>query len=258
LRKQKKFGVQLSNLKPGEGWMKSRLIKPFRKIPGVIPIGGFLQRKVRKWWLRLLPKEKIFTNAYKANVWGDESSASGPGSNLDETTKIREELPKLFHHLQITSILDIPCGDFFWMKEVNLDGIMYFGADIVQELIVKNRKYENGNRSFMKLNVIIDDLPEVDLVLVRDCFVHFSITDIYLAINNIYSSKSKYLLTTTFTSRDQNADIETSHLWRPLNFQCPPFSFPNPNVIINENHPQSDFSDKSLGLWNLEDLVNII
>ena len=35
-------------------------------------------------------------------------------------------------------MLDIPCGDFYWMKEVDLKDIEYIGADIVDELIKKN------------------------------------------------------------------------------------------------------------------------
>ena len=235
--------------------MKNQLIKLIRKIPGVVIIGRFLQQKFNNWWVKLLPKEKIFTDAYKSNVWGDAMSVSGPGSNLEETATIRKELPKLLHQLQISSILDIPCGDFYWMKEVDLVEIKYIGADIVQELIVNNKQYENENISFIKKNLIIDDLPEVDLVFVRDCFVHFSFSDIFLALSNMYSSKSKYVLTTTFPSRSLNTDIATSYQWRPLNFQLPPFNFPKPLAIINENHPESDFSDKSLALWKLEDLL---
>jgi len=33
----------------------------------------------------------------------------------------------LFEELEISSILDIPCGDFNWMKEINLDKYKYIG-----------------------------------------------------------------------------------------------------------------------------------
>jgi hypothetical protein len=36
-------------------------------------------------------------------------------------------------------LLDIPCGDFNWMKLLNL-GVDYIGADIVGELIAENRR----------------------------------------------------------------------------------------------------------------------
>jgi hypothetical protein len=36
----------------------------------------------------------------------------------------------------VKSLLDIPCGDFHWMRRVNLQGLSYVGADIVRELIV--------------------------------------------------------------------------------------------------------------------------
>ena len=54
-------------------------------------------------------------------------------------------LPKVFDDFGIHTILDIPCGDFHWMKHVSLDSINYTGADIVADLIQKNKqKYATG------------------------------------------------------------------------------------------------------------------
>ena len=55
----------------------------------------------------------IFQNIYFNNRWGDSSSLSGTGSNLEQTTNIIKELPSIFKKYKINSILDIPCGDFF-------------------------------------------------------------------------------------------------------------------------------------------------
>ena len=54
----------------------------------------------------------IFQNIYFNNRWGDSSSLSGTGSNLEQTTNIIKELPSIFKKYKINSILDIPCGDF--------------------------------------------------------------------------------------------------------------------------------------------------
>lgn len=35
----------------------------------------------------------------------------------------------------VRSVLDIPCGDFFWFKEIKLDLDSYIGGDIVAPLI---------------------------------------------------------------------------------------------------------------------------
>jgi hypothetical protein len=150
-------------------------------------------------------------------------------------------------------MLDIPCGDFWWMKEVELGNICYTGADIVHDLVEGNKQYENRNRSFRKLDLIRDELPAVDLVFVRDCLVHLSFEDIFKALQNIVDSKSRYLLTTTFTARDKNRDIATGQ-WRALNLVLAPFNLPQPEVLINEYHPKKEYADKCLGLWHIRDV----
>ena len=60
------------------------------------------------------------------------------------------------------------------------------------------------------MDLINDDLPKVDLIIVRDCLVHFSNKDIFKAIENIKQSKSKYLLVTTFSDLKKNENIVRS------------------------------------------------
>lgn len=200
--------------------------------------------------------EKIFTDIYTGNKFLSDESVSGVGSEINNTQVIINELPKLFSEFDIHTVLDIPCGDFNWMRYVDLKGIDYIGADIVGDLIEKNKKkHEKNNVKFEKLNLVSDKLPKVDLVLCRDCFGHFSYEDIFRAVNNIRDSGSKYLLTTTFPCKS-NHDITTG-MWRSVNLVKPPFGFPLPKNIINEKCAEEDgiFSDKSLGLWVVSDLV---
>jgi hypothetical protein len=200
--------------------------------------------------------ENIFIEIYNKNYWGDKDTISGTGSNLIQTKLIIESIPNILKEYKISTILDIPCGDFYWMNNVNLNGINYIGADIVKELIeVNTRKYESFNISFKKLNLIEDELPKVDLIFCRDCLVHFSFENIYKSITNICNSHSKYFMTTTFIEREKNVDIETGQ-WRPINFETYPFHFPEPRKIINEGCTENNniYSDKSLGLWDINDI----
>ncbi|OKL57270.1 hypothetical protein UA08_07586 [Talaromyces atroroseus] len=203
-----------------------------------------------------------FTQIYQDNSWGDSESRSGHGSNMTQTAHIRAALPSLFTELGIQSILDIPCGDFHWMQHVTSQSganMQYIGGDIVEELIASNQKaFGGGHIDFRVLNVVSSDLPRVDLVFVRDCFVHLPLAEVFKALDNIKRSGAKYLLTTTFPGHPVNNDEFLLGMWRTLNLERPPFGFPSPLKVINERCTEAflgdSFTDKSLALWPLEDL----
>lgn len=210
--------------------------------------------------------KEIFTAVYQKNTWGDESSFSGEGSNLEQTIVIRGKLIDLFREFNIKTIVDAPCGDFFWMKEIiniiSSSGVTYLGVDIVKEIVESNSaNYGNANVSFLNLNLIDDPIPEVDLILTRDCLIHLSFSNIFNIIRNYKKSNSKYLLLSTYTgSNRKNIDIDGSRLgFRALNMQKFPFLFPDPLILINEGCTEFDcaFSDKSLALWEISQ-INIL
>ena len=225
-----------------------------RRIPGLRTAYRFARCHYDSRF-RWKPVEDIFTEVCRANKWGGTESVSGRGSDLFQTRVVRRELPTVFRDFSIRTMLDIPCGDFHWMKDTDLGGVIYTGADIVADLIGKNGQHERSNVRFRKLNLIEDKLPRVDLVFCRDCLVHLSNKELFLSLHNICESGSAYLLTTTFTSCEQNRNIATGD-WRPLNFEIAPFSFPQPLMVINEECTEGSgaYSDKSLGLWRVEDI----
>src|SRR5579885_1138281 len=65
---------------------------------------------------------EIFSEIYRSNQWGASESVSGLGSELSATERVREELPKIVREFGVRSMLDIPCGDFHWMRQVDLSG----------------------------------------------------------------------------------------------------------------------------------------
>lgn len=215
-----------------------------------------LRNKYNVYKLKLKSTEDVFTDFYRRNKWGGQVSVSGTGSDNYQTRLITRELPILLNDFNISTMLDIPCGDFYWMNSVNLKGIDYIGADIVRDLIQSNReKYKRDNVCFKNLNLIRDKMPRVDLVFCRDCLVHFSFDDIFLALHNICDSQSELLLTTTFTDRKDNYDIVTGQ-WRVINLEVAPFMFPKPLKIINEECTERNgiYKDKSLALWRIRDI----
>ncbi len=200
--------------------------------------------------------ENVFNNLYEKSLWGGRESLSGSGSDPENTQTLISELPVAFDLLKVRSILDIPCGDFFWLQKVNLSGVRYVGADIVRNIVARNQKlYGNRHRKFLQLDLVRDSLPRVDLVFCRDCLVHLSNDEALKALNNIACSQSKWLMATTFTDRDNTEDIDAGW-WRPINLEKPPFSLPSPRFILNEkyNGDGGKYFDKSLGCWSIEEI----
>lgn len=193
---------------------------------------------------------ETFTDIYEKNLWGSQESISGSGSELKSTKLLIQELPLLFNKFDIKSILDIPCGDFNWMKSVDLSSTSYIGADIVNPLIEQNRiKYPNID--FRVLDLTKDDLPKVDLVFVRDCLGHLSNENVLKAIDNIKKSGSKYLLATSFTKWNFNPDIQDGG-WKCINLMIEPF-FLNPIYLINEDCQEGypHYNDKCMILFKI-------
>jgi SAM-dependent methyltransferase len=191
-----------------------------------------------------------FTEIYENNLWCSPESVSGGGSEMQNTKVIRRELPELIQKFGIKSILDIPCGDWNWMKDVDLCGASYIGADIVEPLIELNKaKYTNID--FRVLDLINDTLPKVDLVFTRDCLGHLSNENVHKAIENIKRSGSKYLLATSFTKWKVNPDIEDGG-WKCINLMIPPFQL-NPIYLINEDCQEGypHYNDKCMILFPL-------
>ena len=226
-------------------------------------VGNSLSRRLSAWRrrkqaLRDLDSktaEQVFTEIYETNAWRGEESLSGRGSDAEQTGAIERELPGLLAELNAASMLDVPCGDFHWMRSVDLGGCSYVGADIVAEAIAQNRCYKSDNVRFVCADMRRDDLPRADVVLVRDALVHFSYEDAFETLKNIGRSGSRFLLITTFAGQITNHDIVTGR-WRPLNLEAPPFGFPPPLRLISEMCTQDDesYGDKSLGLWHVKDV----
>lgn len=200
--------------------------------------------------------ENIFTPMFGVDQKDPFASSSGSGSNLMQTAVIRKEIPKLIRQLDIKTVLDAPCGDFFWMQTVDLCVEKYMGIDVIKKLIQKNQKnYGNERREFIHLDMTVDSLPKADLILCRDCLVHCSFADIAAILQQFKKSGSKYLLTTSFPGRAENRNICTGD-WFPIDLTSPPFSLPKPLVVINENCTEQEglYNDKSLCLWKLNEI----
>lgn len=203
--------------------------------------------------------QKKFERIYETNLWSDPDSRSGVGSNLDSTRALRERLPAALRQLDTRVLLDVPCGDFTWMERVDLSGVEYIGGDIVPLIVERNTQlHSSKDRRFMSLDLTSDRLPDADVLLCRDCLVHLSYANIGAVLANVARSSVRFLLTTSFPGRGDNYDIADGD-WRTLDFQAPPFSFPDPVLTIVEECQEEDgaYADKSLVAWRVADLARL-
>ena len=99
-------------------------------------------------------------------------SISGIGSSLSNTVTIRTWLERKLISLGIASLGDIPCGDYHWMKRVDLRSVEYVGYDI---FYCSRNANSRPDRKFEYLNAIFESVPHKhDLILCRDFMVHLT------------------------------------------------------------------------------------
>lgn len=217
--------------------------------------------------------KNIFTDIYDNNGFGSLESKSGPGSTLDETKKLRESIKKIIKDKNIKSVVDIPCGDFNWMKEIVFNFENYIGGDIVKKAIdLNNEKYSNSRIKFIEFDIVNDEIPNGDLLIVRDIIGHFPIDDGIKILKNILNSKCKYLLSTTWAKKigndwfpcekndvhRENEGVDYGRFY-PVNLMSNPFNLPNAEIYLEEDVMVDNFENgnrKTLALWDLDKIRN--
>jgi hypothetical protein len=201
-------------------------------------------------------RREKFTEVYQKNAWKGTESVSGTGSDLAQTARLREILPALVKELGAKSIVDAPCGDLHWMKDVDWEGmgVSYTGVDIVTELVAGLRG-KFPTRRFECVDLVTDILPRAEVVFCRDCLVHLPLEEVRAVLRNVAKSGATWLVTTTFPVSGVNSEVRWSG-WRPLNLQAAPFSLPKPFKLINEGCTEDGgkYADKSLGVWRVSEL----
>ncbi|MGZ0146849.1 class I SAM-dependent methyltransferase [Kribbella sp. WER1] len=201
---------------------------------------------------RVTSRQAVFTKIYDSATWGSAESGSGTGSELRATDNVRAQLPDLLERLHATSLLDAPCGDFNWMRHVELPVEQYYGVDIVEGVIAENRRlYADDRRSFAVGDLTEAELPHADVILCRDCLVHVSYADAALILENFRRTGATWLLLNTYPEVERNRNQFTGSNWRQLNFGLPPFGFPDPVESMADG---GDVDPSRLALWKLPDL----
>lgn len=183
---------------------------------------------------------------------------SGPGSLPEVTAGVTEFVNYIIRRYHISSIIDAPCGDWGWFKNVNLMGTMYCGIDIVDYIIKENhQKYGCRNIQFYQADIIQRGIPRhSDLIICRDFLFHLADTDIKKVLRHFKKTTAKFLMATSFDYVDSNPVFQPFNFcdeygFRILNMERPPFNFPEPIERLRETE-QYQCKGRMVGLWEME------
>ncbi|KAL7487657.1 hypothetical protein ACHAW6_013227 [Cyclotella cf. meneghiniana] len=175
-------------------------------------------------------------------------SASGGGSYLGYNTQtslrvIKETIEKF----NVTSMIDIPCGDVNWIFESFVtDSLpLYLGLDVANAVIEVNKRRfaHHKNKIFAFWDATECTLPKhklkeqptpFDLVHVRDVIQHMGLDRGIRFFCNVFKSGPRVLIATTFRY-SHNREIGEGDFYQN-NLSKEPFSFPD-NATCTPTHP---------------------
>jgi hypothetical protein len=211
-----------------------------------------------------------FSLIYQKQLWlkamphlNEDRTLSGHGSTRLSTTVFRRNLEMFLHEMGVKRFLDAPCGDFNWMRHVNLpEDCYYIGGDIVPHLVAWLKEEYGSNapprscgprrRQFICMDLTKDNFPEADVWLCRDCLQHLSNVDIGLVLDNFRHSQINIALISNHIDVNCNVDIVTGQ-FRHVDLTRAPFNLPPPRRKLLD--VPVDAERRYIGVWYKEDLV---
>ena len=181
--------------------------------------------------------KEIFSYIYQNRLWNPNDKTdfnSGPGSHEDKLINPYINCIINFFKTQheVSRVLDLGCGDFYIGNKLYKYVEKYIGIDVVDELINRNKElYLSKNIHFSCLDIVKDDLPEGDCVLLREVLQHLTNEEIIIILNKLY--KYKFVIITEnipFGKFHENLDKikgpeSREYLDSGIIVEKPPFNF---------------------------------
>ena len=238
-----------------------------KRFPGAAARGGLLAE--RSFFMHLLRRSTgdgdLRASLQREAVAAEQAatyrrhrcdSVSGTGSTLQQTEMLRACLPQLLQHLGVRSLIDAPCGDRLWMRQLRLAPVQYTGIDLLGELVAAHREAApQPGLAFWAADLVSQPLPRADAIFCRDLLPHLGYREIADVLHNFRRSGATWLITTSLSRERDNRDTAGGR-WRPLNLTQAPFHFPPPLLLLNEHCSEDGgaYDDKCLGVWRLAEL----
>jgi hypothetical protein len=170
---------------------------------------GYESKRIKNSW----PTKQAMEQVYEMKLWGSNNSSfySGSGSHQLEIVKPYIAAVTLFLTSFKTpiTVCDLGCGDFNVGKQLVQHAKKYVAVDIVENLIVYNKKmFKEENLEFYCLDIAKDTLPVGDCVIVRQVLQHLSNKEVQSIVHKL--AGFKFIILTEHTPQGNftpNKDI---------------------------------------------------
>ena len=178
--------------------------------------------------------QERFSTIYATDEWG---GGSGEGSFAVHTRGYGGFLERFARQKNISSIVDIGCGDWQFSRLIDWGESRYLGVDVVPAVIEANRRQFGSDKvDFQLYDGDFSSLPAADLVIIKDVLQHLS----HARINDFLATLPRYkfaLITNCINpaGETENRDIPDGG-FRQLDLQRPPFELEAEEVYRFSNH----------------------
>lgn len=158
---------------------------------------------------------------------------------------------------EIHSVIDIcyfRSNNFKNNIQLKNKAIKYLQICQNSDIVAENRLYFNGdqNKIFMNLDIFREPLPNSDIVCCIGLFENLTNDQIWMVLENIKHSGSRYFAVNHYFNSDKNSKNSkksVNKMNKYVNLAEPPFNFPPPNFLI-----PTTINYNYIAVYNLKDV----
>lgn len=169
--------------------------------------------------------DQLYNICVKGWKVGLPETKCGGGSTIENNRTTIAFMNKLIRKYDIQSIADLGCGDFNWMKQVELNNVYYVGYDWVWHTDTLQYEFDEYRHIEFRIgNIATIDIIPADLVVCKDVLIHMDNDQALATLDNIKKSKARYILVTSYDVKDNERVLSN---YAPMNMEKPPFNLTN-------------------------------
>ncbi len=174
---------------------------------------------------------EVFTDIYERKTWGD---GSGGGSVPEHLPEYRALVETLIRQNGVKCVLDIGCGLGWLAASIDWQGAWYVGMDVASHPVAHMRKLiDKGNGPagiVIHGDVLVDELPPADLVLLKEVTQHLDNASVLALIDRL-RTYPLILHASVRSGVGTNAPIAMGQT-RGVDLTLSPFGLPCETVLI--------------------------